>query len=155
MDMLIEQAIYGGHDAGGYRFLARSPGFLDAWLAGAERLCTGFGERPAGVVCPAALFVQPLGKQVAVVQVADQGSDDAGRPGALAFRLLVLPARLYGDLGGDPFWISDQFPPAWQARGELPALSWTAGPATRRLVSDLRKILDVPAERTQLLLGGV
>ena len=51
-DILIEQALYGSQDAGGYRFLARSPGFLDDWLPEAERLCTGFGERPAGVACP-------------------------------------------------------------------------------------------------------
>ena len=30
--MVIEQALYGGQDAGGYRFLARSPGFGDDWL---------------------------------------------------------------------------------------------------------------------------
>ena len=86
-DLFIEQAIYGSQGAGGYRFLARSPGFLDDWLPEAQRLCTAFGERPAGVPCPAAVFAQPLGKQhVAVVQVADQGTDDAGRPGALGFR---------------------------------------------------------------------
>ena len=36
---------HGSQGAGGYRFLARSPGFRDEWLAEAERLCTGFGER--------------------------------------------------------------------------------------------------------------
>src|SRR5262249_32597130 len=90
--MLIEQAIYGSLDGGGYRFLAKSPGFLDEWLPLAERLCTRFGERPAGVRCPAALFALPLGPgYVAVVQVADVGADDAGRPGALGFYLLAVP----------------------------------------------------------------
>ena len=85
----------GSQDEGGYRFLARSPGFPEDWLAEAERLCTGFGERPADIHCPGAVFALPFArKQVAVVQVADQGRDDAGRPGALAFRLLVLPAGL-------------------------------------------------------------
>jgi hypothetical protein len=154
--MLIEQAIYGGQDSGGYRFLARSAGFLDGWLADAERLCTGFGERPAGVACPLAVFARPLGKKhVAVVQVADQGADDAGRPGALAFRLLVMPARLYIDLGADPFWIAEQLPPPWRARGEMDTITWTAGPQPKRTVDDLRRILDVEAERTQTLLGGV
>jgi hypothetical protein len=154
--MLVEQAIYGSQDAGGYRFLARSPGFSDAWLADAERLCTAFGERPAGVECPLALFARPFGKRhVAVVQVADQGRDDAGRPGALAFRLLVLPARLYADLGGDPFLIADRFPPPWAARGELEALHWTAGPPPRRTTAELTRILNVEQERTQMLLGGV
>jgi hypothetical protein len=154
--MLIEQAIYGGQDAGGYRFLARSADFVDDWLAEAERLCTGFGERPAGVTCPAALFARPFGKKhVAVVQVADQGADDTGRPGALAFRLLVLPARLYADLAGDLFWISDQLPPPWQRRGELESLPWTAGPPPGRTVEQLQRVLDVEPDRTQTLLGGV
>src|SRR5579871_6753554 len=112
MDHLpIEQAIYGA-GAGGYRFLGRSPGFRDDWLAEAERLCTSFGERPAGVSCPACLFVQPFGPQhVAVVQVSDDGSDDTGRPGSLRFRLLIVPRRLYADLETDPFLIADAFPP--------------------------------------------
>src|SRR5579883_2305933 len=111
-DLFIEQAIYGSQGAGGYRFLARSPGFLDDWLPEAQRLCTAFGERPAGVPCPAAVFAQPLGKQhVAVVQVADQGTDDAGRPGALGFRLLVLPRPIYSRWIGDPFLVAEHFPP--------------------------------------------
>src|SRR5438128_11945822 len=110
-DILLEQALYGAHDSGGYRFLARSPGFLDDWLPEAERLCAGFGERPAGVACPGCVFAKPFGKQhLAVVQVADQGTDDAGRPGALAFRLLVMPRAFYA---GDPFALAERLPPAW------------------------------------------
>src|SRR5882757_9769536 len=123
--MFIEQAVYGSRDGGGYAFLAKSPGFLDAWLPQAERLCAGFGERPPGVACPQAVFALPLGRRlVAVVQVADQGA-------ALAFRLLIVPAALYAELGGDPFRVSDQFPSDHQARGEIPALTWIAGPAPR------------------------
>ena len=152
--MLIEQAIYGGQDAGGYRFLARSAGFGDDWLAEAERLCTGFGERPAGVACPECVFARPFGfRHVAVVQVADQGRDDAGRPGALGFHLLVLPQALYADLGGDPFFVAGHFPPPWPARGELPAPAWTAGGPPHRTVADICKVLDVPHSAT--LLGGV
>src|SRR5947209_14948295 len=128
-DILLEQALYGGHDPGGYRFLARSRGFLEDWLPEAERLCTGFGERPAGVACPAAVFARPLGKKhVAVVQVADRGADDAGRPGALGFHLLVLSHDAYAFLGADPFALSERFPPSWEARGDLPALSCPAEP---------------------------
>lgn len=151
---MIEQAIYGAQDSGGYRFLARSPGFLDAWLPEAERLCTGFGERPAGVACPACVFARPFGtRRVAVVQAADQGVDDAGRPGALGFRLLVLPAALYDRLDGDPFSIAEQFPPDWRARGDLPDLEWPAGPPPARAVEAVQKALDVPHSAT--LLGGV
>jgi hypothetical protein len=149
----IEQAIYGSQDAGGYRFLARSAGFLDEWLTEAERLCTGFGERPAGVACPSCVFARPFGRRhVAVVQVADRGPDDAGRPGALGFYLLVLPQALYLDVGGDPFFVAEQFPPPWQARGELPALNWTAGAPPARTVAFLQQTLNVPHSAT--LLGG-
>src|SRR5262249_4736738 len=123
--MLIEQAIHADGT-----ILARSSGFLDDWTAEAGRLCTLFGERPPGITCPLAVFARPLGRRhVAVAQVADQPDN----PTHLAFRLLVLPAKLYAELGGDPFRVSDQFPADWQARGELPRLQWTAGPAPRRL----------------------
>lgn len=157
MSTSIEQAVYGAHGGGGYRFLAESPGFSGSWLADeAQRLCTAFGERPAGVTCPFAVFAQPFGpRHVAVIQAADQGSDDAGRPGALAFRVLVVPVPLYRGLDADPFLISDRFPPDWQARGIVPPLEWDGGPPPPRRVALVRKILDVAPERTALLLGGV
>jgi hypothetical protein len=152
-DIPIEQAIYGNAGSGGYRFLARSPGFRDEWLHEAELLCTGFGERPAGVACPDCVFAQPLGPDhVAVVQVADQGSDDAGRPGALGFHLLVLPRKEYSDLIGDPFVIADRYPPSWEARDEVPTLSWPAEPLPGRTVAEVQRVLkegDSPS-----LLGG-
>jgi hypothetical protein len=154
--MQIEQALYGNPDAGGYRFLARSAGFAESWLGEAERLCTSFGDRPAGVLCPLALFARPFGlRHVAVVQAADQGVDDAGRPGALAFHLLIVPRRLYAELGGDLFLISDKYPPVWDARGEMPTLEWTDGTLLTRSVDQVRRILNVVPERTQTLLGGV
>ena len=151
-DGVIEQAIYGRRKAGSTRSW-RSPGFLDDWLPAAERLAANFGERPAGVACPGCVFAQPFtGRRVAVVQAADQGGGD-GRPGPLAFRLLILPAALYHHLGGDPFAVADQFPPDWKARGDLPALEWTAGPPSVRTVGQVQKVLDVPHSAT--LLGGV
>jgi hypothetical protein len=151
---MIEQAVYGSQGAGGYRFQAVSPGFRDEWRAEAEKLCTGFGERPPGVRCPGCVFARPLDSgHVAVVQAADQGADDTGRPGALGFRLLVLPAGLYRDLGADPFLVADHFPPPWGAGGELPALEWTAGTPPPRTVVQLRPVLEAPHVAT--LLGGV
>jgi hypothetical protein len=147
--MFIEQAVYASQDGSNRAFLAKSFGFLDSWLAQAERICAGFGERPAGAVCPQAVFALPLDRRhVAVVQVAEQGA-------GLAFRLLIVPAALYAELGGDPFRVSDQFPPDYKVRGELSALSWSAGAAPRRLVAELRRVLDVEEQRTQTLLGGV
>ncbi len=154
-DIPIEQAIYGGQGAGGYRFLARSPGFREEWLSEAQRLCTSFGERPAGVACPAAVFAHPLDKtHVAVVQVADQGTDDAGRPGALGFRLLVLPREAYSFLGGDPFALADRFPPPWEARGGLPALTCPDEPARRRSLEQVQAVLESYRDVQPTLLGA-
>jgi len=151
---MIEQAIYGTEGPTGYQFLAHSPGFTDAWLAEAQQLCTGFGERPAGVACPLAIFARPLGsRHVAVVQVADQGRDDTGRPGALGFYLVVLPRTIYQQLEGDPFRIAEHFPPPWRERGILNTLEWTAGPPPRRTAEEIQKVLNTPNSAT--LLGGV
>jgi hypothetical protein len=153
-NIIIEQALYGSQGSGGYRFLARSPGFKPEWVPAAEQLCVGFGERPAGVGCPACIFAQPLGKShVVVVQVADQGQDDTGRPGALGFRLLVMPRDVYIDYLGDPFLIADQFPPPWDARDDLPTLTWTTGPLPPRRVAEIQEVLKRP--EGPALLGGV
>jgi GTPase-associated protein 1, N-terminal domain type 2 len=166
-EITIEQAVYGSHGEGGYRFLARSPGFLDDWLPEAARLCMGFGDRPAGMACPAAVFALPLGKRhVAVVQVADQGADDTGRPGALGFHLLVLPRNAYAWIGGDPFRIVERFCPPWQARGDLPPLPWNTGPLPPRTVAEVQQVLqrsggaplfeesEVKRGGSHVLLGG-
>ncbi|MCS6850037.1 MAG: hypothetical protein NZ700_02570 [Gemmataceae bacterium] len=149
----LEQALYGNTDRGGYRFLACSPGFRDDWRPLAERLCAGFGERPPGVACPAAVFAASLGKShVAVVQVADRGWDDAGRPGALGFHILVLSRADYQRLSGDPFLIADRFPPPWSARDSLPSLSWTDELPGQRPVEELQRILQ--RSEGPSLLGG-
>jgi hypothetical protein len=155
-DISLEQALYGSRDAGGYRFLARSPGFREEWLGPAQRLCAGFGERPADVACPAAVFAQPLdADRVAVVQVADQGTDDAGRPGALAFRLLVLSHEAYEFLGGDPFALAERLPPPWQASGELPALSLPAEAPPGRTLAQVQNVLERYRDHQPTLLGSV
>jgi len=153
-DISIEQAIYGNAEAGGYRFLARSAGFLDDWLPEAEGLCTGFGERPAGVACPGAVFARPFGaKHVAVVQVADQGSDDANRPGALGFHVLILPRTGYARWIGDPFIVADRYPPPWTARVTLPTLSWPVEPLPQRTLAQVQQALKNGDSPT--LLGTV
>lgn len=151
---MIEQALYGGQSTGGYRLQARSPGFRDDWLAEAERLCTGFGERPPGVMCPGCVFARPIGRHhVAIVQAADQEVYDTGQPDStLGFYVLILSRSLYGELEGDPFFIAEQFPPPWRAHGELPSLTWSAGTPPARTAALLQKILNVPYSAT--LLGG-
>jgi hypothetical protein len=153
--MQIEQALYGNPGEGGFRWLARSPGFREDWLEPARALCAQFGDRPAGVPCPRALFVVPFGqKDHALVRVADQGQDETGRPGALAFRLLIVPRDLYVRLGADPFRIDEAFEPDWQARETLPTLQWTFELPAMRTVAGLARVLDVEHDRTAWLLGS-
>jgi len=152
--IVIEQAIYGNPERGGFRFLGRSPGFVDDWLPLAEKICTGFGDRPAGIACAGCVFAQPFGpRHIAVVQATDLGSDDANRPGALGFRFLVLDRRGYTDLTGDPFLLAERFPPNWSARGDLAPLSWPDdAPPARRTVAQVQAALQNGDSPT--LLGG-
>jgi hypothetical protein len=153
-EIRIEQALFGGTRPADYRLLGRSAGFEEAWVAIASELLAGFGTRPAGVACPGALFAQPFGKQhAAVVQVADLSNDELGRPAHLGFRVLVLSRRAFADWITDPFLVSDRFPPPWQARGDLPALSWPLEPMPPRSVSATQAVLRRPD--SPVLLGGV
>jgi hypothetical protein len=141
-DLAIEQALYQRHGDAAPVLLAQSPGFQEAWRPEAEWLLTSFGDRPAGVVCPGAVFAHPLGKNhVAVVHVADQDPDGAGRPTALGFRLLILPRDGYTRFLGDPFLLDERFPSAWDERGSLPTLSWPAAPPPRRTVQEVQAVL--------------
>jgi hypothetical protein len=148
----IEQALYGVAPGRGYGFLAVSAGFAEAWRGPAEELCTTYGE-PSGVTFPGALFALPLvSGQVAIVEVRDQGSDDQGRPGALAFRILAVPVRVYEHVGADPFWIAEQCPVDWAARDSLASFSTLSLPPPRTIAT-LRPFLQ--RDESPFLLGGV
>jgi len=150
-EIQIEQAIWVSASRG-FRLLGRSAGFPDEWLADAEEVCAGFGDRLAGVDCPACVFAQPFGRRhVAVVQVADQSTDKSNRAG-LGFRQLVFRRRDYPLLAGDPFALSERFPPPWNNRGDLPTLS-SESVVTPRTVEDVQKVLKQP--EGPALLGGV
>jgi hypothetical protein len=112
----------------------------------AERIAVLFGARPAGVACPLAHFACPFGAaHAAVVRVED-------RPGGwLGFRFLVLARELYDHLG-DPFAVSDRYPPDWTAAGRVGDLAWPMEVLPERTVEQLDEILrtgDGP-----LLLGS-
>ena len=61
----------------------------------------------------------------------------------------------YAFLGGDPFVLSDAYPPGWDARGELPALSCPAEPPPRRTVADVRALFERHKLMQPTLLGDV
>ncbi len=143
-DLRIQHAI-AITDARGVRVVAST---IEFDTAEAERIAVLFGSRPAGVRCPLAHFACPFGKRhVAVVRVEDRpGSGDP-----LGFRFLVLARELYRHLG-DPFAISDRFPPDWSLAGMLSDMEWPLERLPERTVQQLDEILkraDGP-----LLLGG-
>jgi hypothetical protein len=142
-DLRIQQAVVLS-DSRGVRVVAQTDDFD---TPEAERVAVLFGARPAGVACPLAHFACPFGRKwVAIVRVEDQPT------GAMGFRFLVLARELYRYLG-DPFAISDRFPPDWRASGHLPDLAWPMEVLPERTLEQLDAILkngDV-----SLLLGSV
>jgi len=127
-----EQAVYGSFPFWdkGYAVLAHSPGCRTDWLAGLRAACQRFGERPAGVseAQVRGLFALRLhdGPWM-IVGVSSPGSDDRGRPGALAFHALFLSPREYRRLRCNPFPLAEALRTDWTAADAsrpLPAGTW-------------------------------
>jgi hypothetical protein len=128
----------------------RSEGVPPEWEDLAKQTAVDFGPRPAGAKCPSACFAVRFGRRhVAVVQVAD--SVPEGNDPPLGFRFLIVDNRLYRHLG-DPFLVSDRFPPDWSAKREVPVLQWPMEAPPRRTVGQVRSILQ--AGDGPLLLGA-
>lgn len=137
--------ILAGND---FQECGKSADFEPNWTADAERICRGFGSRPAGIACPGAILAQPFGsRNVAVVQVADVAGN------ALGFRFLVLPRRFYANWIADPFRVADRFPAKWDSSGELPPLTWPNDPPPRRTFEHLQQVLQTGGSTT--VLGAV
>ncbi len=150
-DLVIQQAIVIS-DLRGARVIAQSEGFDPAE---GERIAVLFGQRSNGVACPLAHFACPMGtNRVAIVRVED-------RPGpgdTLGFRFLVLSQELYQHLG-DPFAISDRYPPNWYLTGSMPELAWPEELLPARILEELDTILksgegDLLLGTTQALVDG-
>ncbi len=128
MPMLLEQFVYGSFPFWdrGYDVLARSPGCRPEWVAEALTACRQYGEAPSGVEPSPALFAIRLGRGPwGIVGVGPQGSDDRGRPGALAFHVLIVPDRDYRRAGSDPFGFSGALRRDWSAGTTLGPLPWS------------------------------
>ncbi len=125
----FEQAVYGSFPFWdkGYGVLSASPGFGADWLGEFRGLCQRFGERP-GQVAPSrvrGLFATRLtgGRRPwLVVGAGSPGSDDHGRPGALAFHALLIRPGDYRRTRYDPFALAPSLRNDWSALvRELPA----------------------------------
>jgi hypothetical protein len=132
-------------DRGGPKAVARSERFGFDLEEAALRAAAKFGDRPAGVRCPDAVFACRLAPDaVAVVHVADLGD---GSDPPLGFRFLVLP-RVVGDV----FAWADAYPPDWSARGPLPEPELILVADPRPTVAELQELLK--AGDSALLLGA-
>jgi hypothetical protein len=144
-ELLIEQAIV-LRGRSGWEIVARSPGWEDAWQSEIELLCDGFGQPPIGEHLPICVFAQPLGRdRAAVVQAAADGDVPI-----LRFRILTVPNAVYAGIG-DPFALSERFPPPWDSRIALPSLAWTNEIPDRSL-ERVRRVLQEADSPT--LLGA-
>jgi hypothetical protein len=101
-----EQAVYGSFPFWdrGYGILAWSAGCRAEWLDALRMAAQRFGERPAGVVEQTCFFALRLARGPwMIVGVFPQGSDDKGRPGALAFHAIFVSRLGYWWAGANPF----------------------------------------------------
>ena len=134
------------------RLSAKSADFDDAWTQPLLALCDGFGDRPIGVACPAAVFAHRLGRQhVAVIEVREDGL-------GLRFDARVLLHRDYVQLGGDPFAIAERFPPTEDlvTFAALAPLATTASLDTiRGLLQRTKTANGIQVADGPTLLGGV
>jgi len=139
----VAQALFRREHEQAPTLVARSPDFADDWLPEAERLIRGFGDRQPGLACPLAVFAQPLpGRLVAIVQAADLEPGTSGWP-AMAFRLFIVPKRVYESFLADPFDFADRYPfdRSMLAAPSLPTLDMNVESPRRRTVGEVQTVL--------------
>src|SRR5687767_3666335 len=91
----LEQALFHRPDRQAPQTVAHSPSFEVAWIAQAESLIYGFGDRPGVTRCPQSIFAKPLAsRHVAIVRVVDSNLG-AGFPIGLRFHFLVIDRKTY------------------------------------------------------------
>ena len=154
----FEQAVYGSFPFWdrGYAVLAHSPGCRPEWLERLKAACQRLGEKPAGVGPAGGIFALrlPAGPWM-VVGVSDQGADDRGRPGAMAFHALFLRPRDYRKAGCSPFPLAAALRSAWAAEVRtLPAGAIEVPPGEPALsaVEGARPIAQVIAAGRRVFL---
>ena len=114
----FEQAVYGSFAfrGDGYAPLANSPGCRPDWLAAFHVACRSIGEKPPGAGDLAGMMFamrwNPRGPWM-IVGVSSMGSDDRGRPDALAFHALFMEGREFRKVGYDPFLLRGALRSDW------------------------------------------
>ena len=132
----FEQAAYGSFPfrEGGYGPLAHSPGCRAETLDSFHAACRAFGQPPPGSGDLAGtMLAMPIGRRGPwmIVGVHSLGSDDRGRPDALAFHGLFVERREFRKVGFDPFALAPALRRDWTADASLDAGSIPAFPIER------------------------
>ncbi|RUL88487.1 hypothetical protein [Tautonia sociabilis] len=108
----FEQAVYGSFPFWhrGYDLLGRSPGCRPEWVAGMKEACQRLGERRRGESPPGGLVSRWLADGCwMVLRPFSPGSDDVGRPDAVAFHALFLQPKAAATAAFDPFQLLPAF----------------------------------------------
>ena len=130
----FEQAAYGSFPfrEGGYGPLAHSPGCRADSLDAFHAACRAIGQPPPGSGDLAGtMLAMPIGRRGPwmIVGVHSLGSDDRGRPDALAFHALFVERREFRKVGFDPFALMPALRRDWTAEASLEAGTISARPA--------------------------
>jgi hypothetical protein len=108
----FEQAVYGSFPFWhrGYDLLGRSPGCRPECISALKETCQRLGERLRGVAPPGGLVSRWLADgSWMVIRPFSPGSDDVGRPDAVAFHALFLGGEAARRVGSHPFRLSSAF----------------------------------------------
>jgi hypothetical protein len=137
----LEQALFVRPDRQPPRLVARSAGFQDAWLAEADALILGFGDRPVeSFRCPPTVFAKPLtATHIAIVRVCDEASTSL--PTAFRFHFLIVEKQAYEHWIRDPFMLAEKFTPTWDATDSLPTLTIPENSFQARTLAQVQGVL--------------
>ncbi len=123
--IVYEQAVYGSFPGWnrGYDLLARSPGCRPEWIDGFRATCQQYGEPTRGASA-GGLIVRRLTDRVElIVRPSSAGTDDHGRPNALAFHALFVSAADFRRIDRMPFRLGRCLREGWTtATSSLPAM---------------------------------
>lgn len=114
----FEQAVYGNFPFWdrGFDVHGRSPGCRPEWIAAFKESCQRLGDRPRGAAPPGGIVARSLADGTwLVIGPSPLGTDDRGRPDAVAFHGLFLDRGEARRIGYRPFGLRDAFRRHWEA----------------------------------------